>query len=147
MTATRWDHLLLDCNLVTLAGDTGYGVIERGALGWRDGVITFADAMSELPGAPDSLATKVESLHGACVTPGLVDCHTHLVFAGTRADEFQRRLRGPTNKALMIEANITIATIITAVIWPPSITLCPLPEFDLFHEALRSARQFERHGR
>src|SRR5690349_11104698 len=94
MTATRWDQLLLDCNLVTLAGDTGYGAIERGALGWRDGVITFAGAMGELPGAPDSLATKVESLHSAWVTPGLVDCHTHLVFAGTRADEFQRRLRG-----------------------------------------------------
>src|SRR5690348_1577952 len=100
MTATRWDHLLLDCNLVTLAGDTGYGAIERGALGWRDGVITFAGATGELPGAPDSLATKVESLHGAWVTPGLVDCHTHLVFAGTRADEFQRRLRGESYEAI-----------------------------------------------
>ncbi|MGN6728884.1 MAG: imidazolonepropionase [Rhodanobacteraceae bacterium] len=111
MTATRWDHLLLDCNLVTLASDTGYGVIERGALGWRDGVITFAGAMGELPGAPDSLATKVESLHSAWVTPGLVDCHTHLVFAGTRADEFQRRLRGESYEAIARDGGGILSTV------------------------------------
>jgi imidazolonepropionase len=96
----RWDHLLLDCNLVTLTGDAGYGVVERAAIGWRDGMITFAGAMTELPGAREALADKVESLHGAWVTPGLVDCHTHLVFAGTRADEFRRRLHGESYEAI-----------------------------------------------
>ncbi|HET6905410.1 MAG TPA: imidazolonepropionase [Rhodanobacteraceae bacterium] len=101
MTTARWDHLLLDCNLMTLAGDTGYGIVERAALGWRNGAITFAAAMDELPsGAPETLAAKVESLHGAWITPGLVDCHTHLVFAGTRADEFERRLRGESYEAI-----------------------------------------------
>ena len=95
-----WDHLLLDCNLVTLAGDAGYGVIEHGALGWRDGTIAFAGKMDDLPGPPDSLATRAESLHGAWATPGLVDCHTHLVFAGNRADEFQRRLQGENYEAI-----------------------------------------------
>ncbi|HET9836315.1 MAG TPA: imidazolonepropionase [Rhodanobacteraceae bacterium] len=96
----RWDRLLLDCNLVTLAGDAGYGIVERAALGWRDGVITFAGAMDELPGAPEALADNLEALQGAWVTPGLVDCHTHLVFAGTRADEFQRRLHGESYEAI-----------------------------------------------
>ena|SRR6185312_375024 len=90
----RWDHLLLDCTLATLAGDSGYGLVEGGAIGWRDGKITFAGAAGDLPGKPDALASEVESLHGALVTPGLVDCHTHLVFAGDRADEFERRLQG-----------------------------------------------------
>ena len=96
----RWDRLLLDCNLVTLAGDTGYGIVEHAALGWRDGVITFAGAMPELPGTPETLTNTVESLHGAWITPGLVDCHTHLVFAGTRADEFRRRLHGESYEAI-----------------------------------------------
>ena len=96
----RFDHLLLDCTLVTLAGDSGYGLIERGAIGWHDGVITFADAMQKLPGEPEALAETAESVHGALVTPGLVDCHTHLVFGGERANEFEMRLRGENYEAI-----------------------------------------------
>lgn len=96
----RWDHLLLDCNLLTLAGDSGYAAIERGALGWRDGVITFAGAMNDLPAAPDMLARQTESVDGALTTPGLIDCHTHLVFAGNRVDEFERRLQGESYAAI-----------------------------------------------
>ncbi|MDQ2971463.1 MAG: imidazolonepropionase, partial [Pseudomonadota bacterium] len=51
-------------------------------------------------GAPDALAAKVEPLHGGWVTPGLIDCHTHLVFAGNRADEFEQRLRGEGYEAI-----------------------------------------------
>jgi imidazolonepropionase len=91
----RWDHLLLDCRLATLM-DTGlpYGTIENGALGWKDGLITFAGALSQLPDRPDALAAKVESIGNAWITPGLIDCHTHLVFAGNRAAEFEQRLNG-----------------------------------------------------
>jgi imidazolonepropionase len=96
----RWNHLLLDCTLATLAGESGYGLIQHGALGWRDGKIVFAGAEDDLPGRPDALAGEVESLHGALVTPGLVDCHTHLVFAGDRADEFERRLQGEDYEAI-----------------------------------------------
>jgi len=90
----RWDMLLVDARLATLAGASGYGLIEAGAIGWKDGVITFAGAMDALPGTPESLATSVESAHGALVTPGLIDCHTHLVFASDRAHEFELRLQG-----------------------------------------------------
>ena len=96
----RWDHLLLDCNLVTLEGAHGYGVIEMGALGWRDGILTFAGPMRELPGNPELLATACESVHGALVTPGLIDCHTHLVFAGDRVDEFEMRLNGESYETI-----------------------------------------------
>ena len=96
-TDDRWDGLLLDVGLATLL-DNGvpYGAITDGAIGWRDGVITFAGARSDLPGEPHSLAHRVESLPGTWVTPGLIDCHTHLVFGGDRAQEFEQRLEGAT---------------------------------------------------
>ncbi|WP_413626087.1 imidazolonepropionase [Luteibacter sp. Lutesp34] len=91
----RWDHLLLDVGLATLL-DNGvpYGAVEHGAIGWRDGRIAFAGPVAELAGEPHELARHVESLPGTWVTPGLVDCHTHLVFASDRAQEFEQRLEG-----------------------------------------------------
>ncbi|MGF6709594.1 imidazolonepropionase [Luteibacter sp. W1I16] len=93
----RWDHLLLDVGLATLA-DNGlaYGAIEHGAIAWRDGRIVFAGTRHDLPGEPHALAHRVESLPGCWVTPGLIDCHTHLVFGGDRAQEFEQRLEGAT---------------------------------------------------
>jgi len=94
---SRWDGLLLDCRLATMR-ETGaaYGAIEHAALGWKDGAIQFAGPQSQLPGKPASLAAQVESIGNAWVTPGLIDCHTHLVFAGNRASEFEMRLNGAT---------------------------------------------------
>ncbi|HEY6985120.1 MAG TPA: imidazolonepropionase, partial [Rhodanobacteraceae bacterium] len=91
----RWDTLLIDARLATLS-ETGttYGTIEHAALGYRDGFITFAGAMSALPDRPDALATRVESVANAWIAPGLIDCHTHLVFGGDRAHEFELRLGG-----------------------------------------------------
>ncbi|QWT21175.1 imidazolonepropionase [Bacillus sp. NP157] len=96
-TDTRWDYLLLDAGLATLT-DNGepYGAIADGALGIKDGRIAFAGARSDLPGDPHSVAHRVESLQGTWITPGLVDCHTHLVFGGDRAKEFEMRLEGAT---------------------------------------------------
>jgi imidazolonepropionase len=88
-----WDGLLLDARLATLGGD-GDGVVDDAALGWKDGLVAFAGPASALPAAPSRLSTRVESAHGALVTPGLVDCHTHLVFGGDRAREFEQRLHG-----------------------------------------------------
>ena len=89
-----WDGLLLGANLATLEGDAGYGAIEDGALGWRDGRIVFVGPRDALPGDPHRLADAVSDAGGGWVTPALVDCHTHLVFAGNRATEFEQRLQG-----------------------------------------------------
>ncbi|MGN6480905.1 imidazolonepropionase [Luteibacter sp.] len=94
---TRWDYLLLDAGLATLADNgTAYGAIADGALGIKDGRIAFVGAREELPGEPHVLSHRVESLQGSWITPGLVDCHTHLVFGGDRAQEFEMRLEGAT---------------------------------------------------
>jgi imidazolonepropionase len=99
MTA-RWDRLLLDCTLATMADNDGYGLVEHAAIGWRDGAIAYAGPCSGLPDSPETLATHVESVRGALVSPGLVDCHTHLVFAGDRANEFEMRLNGASYEAI-----------------------------------------------
>ena len=56
---TRWDGLLVNARLVTLAGDAGYGVIEDGALGWHDGILVFAGHRTDLPAPPASLADEL----------------------------------------------------------------------------------------
>ena len=89
----RWDGVLLGPTLATLDADSGYGLIEDGALGWKDGRLTYVGPRSGLPGDASSLADDVTEADGL-VTPGLVDCHTHLVFASDRAGEFELRLQG-----------------------------------------------------
>lgn len=94
MSTPRWDHLLLDATLATFAGDRPFGLIEAGALALKDGRIAWVGPACDLPAAPDTLATSIDRLDGALVTPGLIDCHTHLVFGGDRAHEFDLRLNG-----------------------------------------------------
>jgi imidazolonepropionase len=109
----RWDGLLLDCRLASLAG-TGlpYGAIENGALAWKDGAITFAAPQSELPDKPDALAARVQSAGNAWITPGLIDCHTHLVFAGNRAEEFDLRLNGASYEEIARAGGGIVSTVV-----------------------------------
>jgi imidazolonepropionase len=91
---TRFDRMLVGASIATLEGD-GYGAIENGAIAWKDGVIDFVGPRCALPDAPDALARDVDLVSG-WITPGLIDCHTHAVFAGDRAAEFEMRLQGAT---------------------------------------------------
>jgi imidazolonepropionase len=90
-----WDRLLVDCNIATFEERPGnpVGLIENGAIGLSDGKIVRVGKRTELAGYR---AKKVDALNGAWVTPGLIDCHTHLVFGGTRADEHAMRRAGAT---------------------------------------------------
>ncbi|MEO7116832.1 MAG: imidazolonepropionase [Caldimonas sp.] len=90
MTTTLWRN----AHLATLAGPSGWGLVERGALLVDGTTIVFAGAESDRPG--DVAIEEDVDLGGALVTPGLVDCHTHLVYGGQRADEFEQRLKGAT---------------------------------------------------
>ncbi|HEY8587131.1 MAG TPA: imidazolonepropionase [Rhodanobacter sp.] len=96
MTASPWDLLLLNVTLASFADEDGYGLIEHGAIAVHHGRIAWLGPQDALSDAPDALATTVESMDGALLTPGLIDCHTHLVFGGDRAHEFERRLHGDT---------------------------------------------------
>ena len=88
------DRLITDCRLATMAeGGEAYGAIGDGALLVRDGRIVWAGSRGDLP---THEATRTDRLDGRWVTPGLVDCHTHLVFGGDRSGEFEQRLGGAT---------------------------------------------------
>src|SRR5690606_3669669 len=89
----------------------GYGLVEDGALGWRDGRIVFAGPARGLPAAPDSLAHEVIDAGGDLVTPGLVDCHTHVVFAGDRAAEFELRLSGASYEEIARAGGGIVSTV------------------------------------
>jgi len=89
--ADLFDAIWLDARLATMAG-TGLGIVERGAIGAKDGRIAFVGASNALPSGWD--ARERVMLDGRWVTPGLIDCHTHLVYAGDRAHEFELRLAG-----------------------------------------------------
>ena len=90
----RFDRLIIDCCLATMvAGGEPYGAIEDGAILICDGRIAWVGARADLP--PHEAAT-IDRLDGRWVSPGLIDCHTHLVFGGDRSGEFEQRLNGAT---------------------------------------------------
>jgi imidazolonepropionase len=133
MTAdNRWDHLLLDAGLATLT-DTGvaYGAIADGALGIKDGRIAFVGAQADLPGEPHALSHRVASLGGAWITPGLVDCHTHLVFGGDRAQEFEMRLEGASYEDIARAGGGIVSSVRATR---------SASEDELFHQSLPRAR-------
>ncbi|MCA3436960.1 MAG: imidazolonepropionase [Rhodobacter sp.] len=80
--------ILTNATLATMTG--GYGLIADGALVMDRGSILWAGPAADLPRAD----LPVQDLGGRLVTPALIDCHTHLVFAGDRAQEFEMRLNG-----------------------------------------------------
>ncbi|HUG46356.1 MAG TPA: imidazolonepropionase [Sphingomicrobium sp.] len=88
-----WDRLLVDCRVATMETARGdlLGTIEDGAIAVQDGGIVRVGRRSELAG---NRAREVLALGGAWVTPGLIDCHTHLIFGGNRADEHAMRRAG-----------------------------------------------------
>ena len=90
-----WDRLLVDCRIATMVPAPGnpLGVIENGAIGIENGRILRVGKRTELAGLK---AKEIIALGGAWITPGLIDCHTHLIFGGTRADEHAMRRAGAT---------------------------------------------------
>lgn len=85
--------LWVDVNLATMSDDTrSFGEIHDGAVVIRDGHIVWVGRRADLPGEHRKL--PVHEGAGGWMTPGLVDCHTHIVFAGSRSNEFEARLNG-----------------------------------------------------
>ncbi|MDJ0944359.1 MAG: imidazolonepropionase [Kiloniellales bacterium] len=89
-----WDQLFVKARLASFVGAAPYGAIENAALGIEDGRIVWLGPLGEAPGPVGSLARQVTDLEGRWITPGLIDCHTHLVYGGDRAREFELRLEG-----------------------------------------------------
>jgi imidazolonepropionase len=100
---TLWHN----ARLATLAG-AGLGIVARGMVAAKDGRIVYAGPESEAP----SLAAKNRvDCGGRWITPGLVDCHTHLVYAGDRAREFEMRLAGASYEEIARTGGGIVSTV------------------------------------
>lgn len=107
-----WDTLWLDANLAAMIpGGPPYGAIERGAIAVKDGRIAWIGYAADLPGDRDKLAREIKRCEMAWITPGLVDCHTHLVFAGNRAREFEMRLQGKSYEEIARAGGGIVSTV------------------------------------
>ncbi len=105
-----WDRLWINARLATMEGD-GYGAIPEGAIATAGDRIAWVGRQADLPGAPDRLAAVVEDAAGAWVTPGLIDCHTHLVHGGDRAREFAMRLHGASYEEIARAGGGIVSTV------------------------------------
>jgi imidazolonepropionase len=109
-----YDSLWLDVRLATMTDAASYGIVENGAMAVDNGRILWLGSRDALPADAEAKARSVVHLKQAWVTPGLIDCHTHLVYAGNRAREFEMRLNGATYEEIARAGGGIISTV-TAV--------------------------------
>ncbi|MCF7514243.1 imidazolonepropionase [Pseudoalteromonas sp. L23] len=106
------DLLIIDVNIATMDPnlDTPYGAIENAAIAIKDGKINWLGPRSELPEV-DAIATPIHKANGQWLTPGLIDCHTHILFAGSRANEFEQRLLGASYQQIAAQGGGIASTV------------------------------------
>jgi imidazolonepropionase len=110
MMPAAFDLLLVGAHLATMRGDGApYGAVRDGAVGITGGRIAWVGRATDVP--RDAAARLTLDCGGRWLTPGLVDCHTHLVHAGSRANEFERRLLGATYADIAREGGGINATV------------------------------------
>ncbi len=101
MMNNQWDELWTDVNIATMCeGENDYGAIENAAIAVADGRIAWLGRAVDLPESAGTVAGVVHSGAGMWVTPGLIDCHTHIIYGGNRVREFEMRLKGATYEEL-----------------------------------------------
>lgn len=106
----RFDRLFVNARVAPMAGPgSSVAVIDDAAIGARDGRIAFVGRRADLPQAAD--AVEISDCAGRLITPGLIDCHTHLVYAGDRAREFERRLEGVSYEDIAREGGGIVSTV------------------------------------
>jgi hypothetical protein len=104
--------LFVNCRLATMDPTipAPYGEIKEGALGVRDGLLQYVGALIDLPSMARASAVKEVDLGGRWVTPGLIECHTHIVFGGQRATEWEIKLQGATYEEVLTHRQHTSST-------------------------------------
>ncbi|EIM30476.1 imidazolonepropionase [Microvirga lotononidis] len=104
----RFDRVWFNARLATLKGD-GLGTVESGAVAAKDGRIAFVGPENDLSNGWEA-AERIDC-QGRWITPGLVDCHTHLVFGGDRAHEFELRLNGASYEEIARAGGGIVSTV------------------------------------
>lgn len=108
-----WDSLWINARLATMEAEAGgaYGAVEDAALAVEDGRIAWLGPMADLAAAERAQARREVDVDGAWITPGLVDCHTHIVYGGNRAGEFEARLEGATYEEIARAGGGIVSTV------------------------------------
>jgi imidazolonepropionase len=108
--AERFDRIWHNARLATMRADRpDLGEIEHGVIATRGGHIAYAGAAADFPGDADAI--KRIDCEGRWITPGLVDCHTHLVYGGNRAHEFELRLKGASYEEIARAGGGIVSTV------------------------------------
>ena len=108
---TQHDTLWINGTLSIITEQGVSETLETGAIACKDGLISLISPMDKLGDTPSNLATKVIDLEGKCLTPGLIDCHSHLVFGGNRAEEFNLRLQGQSYEQIAKQGGGIMSTV------------------------------------
>ena len=107
----RIDSVWINVHLATMTENAPYGKVENGALAVAGKKIVWVGKEDKMPVDLKSKAADVYDGTGAWITPGLVDCHTHLVYAGSRAREFELRLQGATYEEIARQGGGILSTV------------------------------------
>jgi imidazolonepropionase len=107
--ANDWDLLISNVHLATMSGAQGYGEIADGALAVKAGRIAWVGPRQDLPSGHAAQASY--DGNGCWLTPGLIDCHTHIVHAGNRSNEFEARLNGASYEEIARVGGGIISTV------------------------------------
>lgn len=111
INTTAWQTLWINVNLATMTEESkGYGTIENGAIAIADGKIAWLGSQAQLPNF-DLDTVEVIDGGGKWLTPGLVDCHTHIVYGGNRANEFEMRLEGKSYEEIANAGGGIVSTV------------------------------------
>ena len=136
-TMTSFDQIIINANLATFSANYGfdvptnrkengksasadstsikskpYGQLENAAIGIKDGKITWIGSNEQMtPHLSHYQAAQIKDVNGSWITPGLIDCHTHLVYAGNRSNEFEARLHGASYQDIAAQGGGIVATV------------------------------------
>ena len=123
----RCDRLWTEARLATMAG-AGLGIVEDGVVAALGGHILYAGPAADAPAFEAAVATRCD---GRWITPGLIDCHTHLVHGGDRAHEFELRLQGASYEEIARAGGGIVSTMrATRVASEDALVASALPRLD-----------------
>lgn len=135
MDDKQWDAVWIDGLIATCEQDNM--LIKNAGIAVKNGRIAWVGKMQDLPAAPADLALTIHNLDGRCVTPGFIDCHTHLVYAGNRAHEFELRLQGVSYAEIARQGGGIQATVLATR---------AASEDELFAQSLKRAEALQASG-
>ena len=135
---TQWDSIWYNATIATMIdGERPFGLLKNGAIATKNGLISWVGESVELPaGALDASADQIDC-KGRLVTPGLIDCHTHMVYGGNRAKEFELRLSGASYEEIARAGGGIVSTVAATR---------AASEEQLFSAAEQRLRQFMQEG-